>query len=120
MVLVIYIYNHVSGRWNPEAASRALRSIWRSIPDPNLCEREFFPIVADSASSEFAKLKTIMEQYSKFICEDVFTELAQPRSLAHLSRCKIRQVLNLNGKMPNGIDDFKIPDRLKNYLLLES
>lgn len=121
VVLVIFTYNTAED-WGSSAedASRALRSIWRSIPDPDLCREEFFEVFA-GINMDFEKLKSIVEKYAKFVCEDDFQELAaQPRSLTHYSRCKIRQVLKFHKlQLPAAVNKLPVPTHLKNYLLLE-
>lgn len=97
---------------------RALRAIWRSIPDSHMCRREFFDVFSGVAA-DFDKLKTISEAYAKFVCEDDFAGLPQLRSLAHYSRCRIRQVLREHKQLPDGVRKLPVPRLLKDYLLLE-
>lgn len=124
-LLVIYTYNKAEDgiRWTPgttptEAASLALCTIWRSMPASYLCRREFFGIF-EGVVADSDKLKTASELYSKFVCEEEFTELAQPRSLGHFSRCQIRQVLASRKQLPDGVSKLPVPRLLKNYLSLE-
>ncbi len=44
----------------------------------------------------------------------------QPRTLQHLSRCKVRKCLSLSSNLPHGVRKLGLPKKLQDYVSLKT
>ncbi|GFS83453.1 SOCS box domain-containing protein [Nephila pilipes] len=109
--------------------NKLLLLFWSSIPDPFLTRKELNEVcdkflLRNSSRISVNRLSSnrikLIQSYELIVnpCTEPMHRMS-PRSLVHLSRCKVREHMALNFQLPYGIDTLCIPEELKNYLQLD-
>lgn len=101
-----------------EKSIKCWRMLYETIPEPIITCNEvgfFFEFILEESSHRFIP-QICCEYVSKY--PDGVTPL-MPRSLLHLSRCKVRECLRITGGLPYDVEKLEIPECLKSYILIE-
>ncbi|GIX97119.1 SOCS box domain-containing protein [Caerostris darwini] len=115
--LALQIYNffaHVDERGSHEA----MCLWWRSIPDAFLTVEELNLTFSEAMFLPAHKMISLQRFYSRMVGED--NSVRKPRSLQHLCRVVIRNVLSNNHQLPDGIDHLGLPRLYVAFLKLET
>ncbi|GFR01720.1 SOCS box domain-containing protein [Trichonephila clavata] len=98
------------------STSKSVRLIWSSIPDCLFSFNELNQYYGTIIDSEV--LRNIFEFYSAAVGSE--SAYCQPRSLKHLSKCTVRSVMEVNGRLcPQNIEKLFVPIEVRAYLKLE-
>ncbi|GBM92408.1 hypothetical protein AVEN_240720-1 [Araneus ventricosus] len=96
--------------------SCTLRLLWRSLPDAFFTLEELQRAYADAPGSRHI-IGAVHRFYVRSIAGDLIS--GTPRPLLHFCRTTIRKSLCYNLQLPLGIEDLRVPPKLKAFLRLE-
>lgn len=104
--------------------AKSMRMLWRNLPARFLDRPEMARLVFRYASArDFVGSRAFLDDVWAFYEGVLGTERdfrsGQPRTLAHLCRCRVRRVLGRNLSLPHGVDQLRLPSVLESYLKLE-
>ncbi|GBM36220.1 hypothetical protein AVEN_97584-1 [Araneus ventricosus] len=112
LIQLLYVFTYNRTSW------AELRCIWRSIPDPYLSGKEIYFAFGRVVTSTY--FYDLIEYYNSAIVEEyIQIENAAPRSLRHLSRVAVRNILSSNFQLPHGISQLGLGHILESFLKLE-
>ncbi|GFT68805.1 hypothetical protein NPIL_480301 [Nephila pilipes] len=105
----IYFYCRFS------SARISMQLIWRAIPDAFITLRELTEAYGSMMSTQ--ELRSLTEFFSDAMGEE--TIISQPRTLKHLSRVRVRCVMEGNGTLsPETLNKLFVPRDIRSYLRL--
>lgn len=132
--LVLEVFLFLAAFYEPSRSqgdlAKCFRLAWDARKEPYVSKQELLNAFEDYMkvrdetqlwnTLEVLRFRFLRRVYDfKALLPDCQPLVPQPRSLQHLCRCTVREVLNNNLELPHGVGKLPIPNKMKSYILLK-